>query len=150
MRWTREILENGPPRQFINVYGPTENPTFATYYQVDSVSANAATIPIGTPLANTQIYLLDEDQRPVPLGDAGELCIGGDGLALGYLNQPELTAEKFIPDTFRLQAGARLYRTGDLARYRSDGTIEFLGRIDDQVKIRGYRIEPGEIGRAHV
>jgi acyl carrier protein len=103
------------------------------------------TIPIGRPIANTRIYLLDKYLQPVPMGVVGELHIGNDGLAQGYLNQPELTAEKFVPNPFSDEPGARLYKTGDLARYLPDGNIEFLGRIDNQVKIRGYRIELGEV-----
>jgi acyl carrier protein len=102
-------------------------------------------IPIGRPIGNTEVYILDARLRPVPIGVAGELYIGGDGLARGYLNQPELTAEKFIPHPFRPEPGARLYRTGDRVRYLADGNIQFLDRIDNQVKIRGYRIELGEV-----
>ena len=101
--------------------------------------------PIGSPIANTQIYLLEGTLNPVPVGVPGELYIGGEGLARGYLNRPELTAQKFIPNPFSNSPDARLYKTGDLARYLPDGNIEYLGRIDSQVKIRGYRIELGEI-----
>ena len=105
----------------------------------------AGTCPIGRPLANTQIYILDSNLHPVPIGVSGEVYIGGNGVGRGYLNRPDATAEKFMPHPFSLQPGARLYKTGDLARYLPDGNIEFLGRSDNQVKIRGFRIEPGEI-----
>ena len=124
-----------------NLYGPTETTIWSTGCRV--IDAKAP-ILIGRPIANTQIYILDNERQPVPIGAVGELCIGGDGLARGYLNRSELTSDKFIPDPFRGGA-ARLYRTGDLARYRADGNIECLGRLDHQVKIRGYRIELGEI-----
>lgn len=124
-----------------NLYGPTETTIWSAIYPVRKVEEN---IPIGQPIANTQIYLLDKNLNPVPPGTGGELYIGGHGLARGYLNQPDLTAERFIPDQFD-KSGSRLYKTGDLARFRPDGNIEYLGRIDHQVKIRGFRIELGEI-----
>jgi amino acid adenylation domain-containing protein len=127
-----------------NMYGPTETAVDATCWTC-SHKDKLTTIPIGRPIANKQVYLLDEQLHPVPVGVTGEVYIGGAGLAHGYLNQPELTAEKFIPHPFSAKAGARLYRTGDLCRYLPDGNIEFLGRLDHQVKIRGFRIEPGEI-----
>ncbi|MCU0519000.1 MAG: condensation domain-containing protein, partial [Oscillatoria sp. Prado101] len=146
----RQALESGAPQQLLNVYGPTENAAISTWYRVEEVERGAGTIPIGKAIANSQTYILDRHLQPVPVGVAGELYVGGAGLALGYLNRPALTAEKFIANPF---AGGefdseRLYRTGDLARYLPDGNIEFLGRIDSQVKIRGFRIELGEIEAA--
>jgi amino acid adenylation domain-containing protein len=128
----------------INVYGPTETAIDATAY-VYSAKDFSDWVAIGRPIANTQVYILDEYLNPVPIGVVGEIYIGGDGVARGYLNQPELTAEKFITHSFDGETAKRLYRTGDLARYRPDGNIEYLGRRDNQVKIRGYRIEPREI-----
>jgi amino acid adenylation domain-containing protein len=134
-----------------NVYGPTETTIWSTALEVSTVPVHsAAAVSIGRPIANTEIYLLDSASHPVPIGVPGELHIGGAGLARGYLNQPELTEQKFIPHPFSTEPGARLYRTGDLARYRADGNIEFLSRTDHQVKIRGFRIEPGEIEAALV
>lgn len=127
-----------------NVYGPTEASIDATFWPCQRGTLYPIA-PIGRPIANTQIYILDSQLQPVPIGASGELHIGGAGLADGYLNRPELTAEKFIPHPHSDQPGARLYKTGDLARYLPDGNIEFLGRIDHQVKIRGFRIELGEI-----
>jgi amino acid adenylation domain-containing protein len=141
----RAVLETGAPETLIHVYGPTETTTFATFYPVKGVRRGDRTIPIGRPIANTQIYILDRQLRPVPVGVVGELHIGGDGIARGYLNRPELTKEKFIANPFSADPRSRLYKTGDSARYLPDGNIEFLGRMDNQVKIRGYRIELGEI-----
>lgn len=129
-------------RRFFNAYGPTESTVCAT---VNLCTDGNHKPPIGRPIANTQVYILDGDRQPVPIGVAGELHIGGVGLARGYLNRPELTLQKFIPNPFSQQEGARLYKTGDLARYLPNGNIEFLGRIDHQVKLRGFRIELGEI-----
>jgi len=123
-----------------NMYGPTETTIWSTTQDVEDPN----NIPIGRPIANTDIYILDENMRPVPIGVPGDLYIGGQGVVRGYWNRPELTAERFIPNPFR-DDGSRIYLTGDLAKYREDGVIEFLGRIDHQVKIRGYRIELGEI-----
>ncbi|HEX6290703.1 MAG TPA: amino acid adenylation domain-containing protein, partial [Herpetosiphonaceae bacterium] len=139
------VLAAGPPRRLLNGYGPTESTTFAAWYEITEVPLGATSIPIGYPLANTQLYVLDSQGQPVPVGVPGELHIGGDGLAHGYLNQPVLTAEKFVPDPFSGAVGGRLYRTGDVVRYRADGAIEFIGRRDQQVKLRGFRIELGEI-----
>ena len=128
--------------ELYNLYGPTEAAIDATHWHCQP-NSNLTTIPIGLPIANTQIYILNRDLQPVPIGVPGELYIGGVGLARGYLNRPELTKEKFIENPFN--KGTRLYKTGDLARYRADAAIEYLGRIDHQVKIRGFRIELGEI-----
>ncbi len=130
--------------ELYNLYGPTEAAVDVTFWACERDSSRQ-TIPIGRPIANTQIYILDSHLELIPIGVPGELCIGGVGVARGYLNRPELTAEKFIRDPFRSEPDAHLYRTGDLARYLPDGNIEYLGRIDHQVKIRGFRIEPGEI-----
>lgn len=127
-----------------NLYGPTEATIDATSWECEG-NVTASTVPIGRPISNVQTYILDTRLQPVPVGVPGELYIGGGGLARGYLNQPRLTAEKFIPNPFSERPGARLYQTGDIARYRADGAIEFLGRVDQQVKIRGFRIEPAEI-----
>jgi len=127
----------------INFYGPTEATIDATFWICKRNGGDS--VPIGNPLANMQIHILDEGQRPVPVGVAGELYIGGIGLSRGYLNRPELTAKSFVPDSFSIEPGQRLFGTGDLARRRSDGAIEFLGRADHQVKLRGLRIELGEI-----
>ena len=127
-----------------NLYGPTEAAVDVTFWACERES-NRSTVPIGRPIANTRIYILDRYMQPTPIGVPGELCIGGAGVARGYLNRPELTEEKFVADPFSEEPGARLYRTGDLARYLADGNIELLGRIDHQVKVRGFRIELGEI-----
>ena len=144
----KELLRKGPPRRLLHVYGPTETTTFASCYWVKAVSADATTVPIGRPIANTEIYILDANLNPAPIGVSGELYIGGPGLARGYLNRPELTAEKFIKHPFTADPTSRLYKTGDRARYLPDSNIEFLGRLDNQVKIRGYRVELGEIEAA--
>ena len=135
---------NAPETKLINEYGPTETVVGCCVYQLKPEDSFKEIVPIGRPIANTQLYILDQHQQPVPIGVAGELHIGGAGLARGYLNRPKLTAEKFIPNPFD-NKNSKLYKTGDLARYLPDGNIEYLGRIDNQVKIRGFRIELGEI-----
>ena len=144
-KWVREVLEHGRPERLLNGYGPTESTTFAAWYLIEDVPPGATAIPIGRPLANTELLVLDPHLAPAPVGVPGELYIGGDGLALGYLKRPSLTGEKFVRHPFSAEEGARLYRTGDLVRWRSDGNLEFLGRIDEQIKIRGFRVELGEI-----
>lgn len=134
-----------PETKLINEYGPTETAVGCCVYEAIGGQHATGSVPIGRPIANTQLYLLDDLLRLAPVGIQSELYIGGASLARGYLNLPNLTAEKFIPNPFSEEPGARLYRTGDLARYLADGNIEFLGRADWQVKIRGYRIEPGEV-----
>jgi amino acid adenylation domain-containing protein len=141
----RKVLQNNPPERLLHVYGPTESTTFASWYRVEEVPADAVTVPIGRPLANTRLYVLDKHLNPVPVGVPGELYIGGDGLARGYLKRPELTGERFIADPFDEDPATRLYKTGDQVRYRADGALEYLGRFDHQVKLRGFRVEPGEI-----
>jgi amino acid adenylation domain-containing protein len=144
----RRAIDGLPDTRIINGYGPTESTTFTCCHTVRLQDTERASIPIGRPIANTRVHIVDSMMRPVPVGVPGELCIGGDGLAAGYLNQPELTAEKLVADPFSADAGARLYRSGDRARWLPDGTVEFLGRLDNQVKIRGFRIELGEIEAA--
>ena len=142
----KRALELLPATAIVNGYGPTEGTTFTCCYPIPRSLGDAqAAIPIGLPIGNTEVYILDGNQQPVPVGVPGELYIGGAGLARGYLHRPDLTREKFVPHPFSTRAGARLYRTGDMVRWHADGNLEFLGRTDDQVKIRGYRIEPGEI-----
>ncbi|RKH23190.1 amino acid adenylation domain-containing protein, partial [Corallococcus sp. CA031C] len=144
----RAVLARGAPGKFVNAYGPTESTTFAAWHAVEALAADAVTVPIGRPLSNTELYVLDAELQPVPVGVLGELYIGGDGLALGYLGRPELTAEKFVPHPFRTQPGARLYRTGDQVKQLPDGSVVYLGRLDSQVKVRGFRIELGEVESA--
>ena len=144
-KWVRQVLTQGPPDHLLHVYGPTENTTFSTYYPVNAVAEGATTVPIGYPISNSQVYILDNQRQVVPIGVPGELYVGGDGLAIGYLNQAELTEQNFVSNPFMEDALARLYKTGDLVRYHADGSIEFLGRIDDQIKLRGFRVELGEI-----
>jgi amino acid adenylation domain-containing protein/non-ribosomal peptide synthase protein (TIGR01720 family) len=144
----RKVLQNSPPRHLIHLYGPTETTSFAAWHRLESVAPDAR-IPIGKPLGNARVYILDGHRQPVPIGWVGEIYVGGAGVAHGYLNRPQLTAERFLTDPFSTQPNARMYKTGDLARWLPDGTIEFCGRYDNQVKIRGYRVELGEV-EAHL
>ncbi|MGN6153112.1 MAG: amino acid adenylation domain-containing protein, partial [Lysobacteraceae bacterium] len=132
-----------PGRCFVNAYGPTETTVWATWHVCEAPLAGRP--PIGRPIANARVYVLDDDRRPVPVGVEGELYVGGAGLARGYLHRPELTQERFVRDPFAAQPDARMYRTGDLVCWREDGTLDYVGRNDDQVKLRGLRIELGEI-----
>ncbi|HEX2643714.1 MAG TPA: amino acid adenylation domain-containing protein, partial [Thermoanaerobaculia bacterium] len=150
------VLAAGTPERLIHAYGPTENTTFSSTHRVRQVpagpagpagSAIIATLPIGRAIGNSRMLVLDADREPVPVGAEGELFVGGDGLAQGYLERPDLTAERFVPDPLG-EPGGRLYATGDLARWLSQGEVEFLGRRDGQLKIRGFRIEPGEVEAA--
>jgi acyl-CoA synthetase (AMP-forming)/AMP-acid ligase II len=143
--WVGAALEGAPLRRLLHVYGPTETTTFATCHPVTAVAPGATTVPIGRAISNTTSYVLDHDLDPVPIGLAGELYLGGDGVARGYLGRAGLTAERFLPDPFGSEPGGRLYRTGDLVRALPDGSLVFLGRVDHQVKLRGFRIELGEI-----
>ncbi|HEU0054324.1 MAG TPA: non-ribosomal peptide synthetase, partial [Longimicrobium sp.] len=142
----RRVLAELPGTTLINGYGPTENTTFTCCHRVASLADDAASVPVGRPIANTRVYILDGRMRPVPIGVPGELYAGGAGVALGYLDRPDATAEAFVASPFI--DGDRLYRTGDRARWLPDGTVEFLGRADAQVKLRGFRVEPGEIETA--
>ena len=145
----RRALACLPATELINGYGPTEGTTFTCCFRIPrTLPETLRSVPIGRPIGNTRVYVLDPYLNPVPVGVAGELYIAGDGLARGYLNQPGLTAARFVADPFSDAPGARMYRSGDRVRYLSDGNIEFLGRLDAQLKIRGWRIEPGEIEAA--
>ena len=146
----RAVLAVRRGQPLVNGYGPTENTTFTTCHVMTDPGQVGLTVPIGRPIQQTTVHILDQCGRPAPIGVTGELCTGGDGLARGYAGHPAATARAFVPDPSG--SGTRLYRTGDLARWRADGTLEFFGRLDDQVKIRGFRVEPGEVAavlRAH-
>jgi amino acid adenylation domain-containing protein len=134
-----------PDCRIVNAYGPTENSVITCCFTIPKEGLGAGTVPIGMPIARTSVHILDEEMRPVPDGEVGQLCAGGEGVALGYLQRPELTSEKFVVDMFSDAPGARLYLTGDLARLRPDGNLEFLGRSDRQIKINGKRVELEEI-----
>jgi amino acid adenylation domain-containing protein len=138
----RKAAENLPNCRFVHCYGPTENTTFSTYHSIDRADFPLSSVPIGRPIANTRLYILDRFLEPVPIGVRGEIYLGGAGLARGYLNRPDLTEAKFIPNPF---GEGKLYRTGDFARYLRDSRVEFGGRIDDRAKIRGFYVELGEI-----
>ncbi|MFJ7922612.1 condensation domain-containing protein, partial [Lysinibacillus fusiformis] len=141
-KYVQKVQQCGGRVQLVNGYGPTENTTFSTYYHFPKITNPELASPIGKPLQNSSVYLLDEYQKMVPIGAIGEICVGGDGVSKGYLNAPELTAEKFIVNPF---GEGRLYRTGDLGKYDLEGNVHFIGRKDNQVKIRGFRIELSEI-----
>ena len=142
-------MSSFPPVRIVNGYGPTEGTTFTCCYTIPRpLAEGVASIPIGRPIANTRVYVLDERSRPLATGVAGELYIGGDGLAQGYLNAAELTAARFVANPLPNTPDERLYRTGDRVRRLPDGNLEFLGRLDEQVKIRGHRVEPAEIEQA--
>ncbi|HEY0022714.1 MAG TPA: amino acid adenylation domain-containing protein [Longimicrobium sp.] len=144
----RRMLREGKPARVLHEYGPTEATVWCTLEKVDEVAEDAPTVLIGRPIPNARAYVLDPAGEPLPVGVPGDLCIGGDGVVRGYLGRPALTAERFVPDPFATEPGARMYRTGDRARWKSEGKLEFMGRLDDQVKIRGFRIEPGEVEAA--
>jgi amino acid adenylation domain-containing protein len=144
----RNLLKHVAPGALVNAYGPSEGCVITTFYEISSLSDDATTVPIGRPVTNAHVYLLDNRAEPVPIGMKGEIYIGGDGVALGYWNRPELNSQCFIQDPYSRIPGGLLYRTGDLARIRDDGELEFLGRIDEQVKIRGHRIELAEVRQA--
>uniref|UniRef100_UPI0013D20445 non-ribosomal peptide synthetase n=1 Tax=Myxococcus eversor TaxID=2709661 RepID=UPI0013D20445 len=145
----REHLARLPPGHvLVNGYGPTENTTFSATHSLRHGDSVSRSVPIGAPLSNSSAFVLDSSFQPAPPGVPGELFVGGDGLAWGYLNRADLTAERFVPHPFSSTPGSRLYRTGDRVRWLADGTLEFLGRSDFQVKVRGFRIELGEVEAA--
>jgi len=148
----RQVSHYGEPmrlkRELSSKYGPTETVVGCCIYELDAKAPGEGAIPIGRPITNTQLYILDNFLQPLPIGVPGELHIGGAGVARGHLNRPDLTAEKFIANPFSEDTDSRLYKTGDLARYLPDGNSKYLGRIDHQVKFHGFRVELGEIEAA--
>jgi len=138
------VIEAGGPEKLVNAYGPAECSTFTSCYLVQKVARDAASVPIGKPVSNTRVYVLDRHMNLEPVGAMGHLYIGGEGLARGYWRRPELTAERYVPDPYG-EPGARMYCSGDLARWMADGNLEFFGRADHQIKIRSFRVELGEI-----
>ncbi|HVY38155.1 MAG TPA: amino acid adenylation domain-containing protein [Polyangia bacterium] len=140
-----QVLHGFRPQHLLNGYGPTETTTFALTHEIVDLAEGARSVPLGRPIGNTRVYILDQSRRPTPIGVAGEIYIGGDGVADGYLNQAEQTADRFLADPFSGEPGGRMYQTGDLGRWQADGTVEYLGRNDFQVKLRGFRIELGEV-----
>jgi amino acid adenylation domain-containing protein len=146
--WVAQVMTHGAPLRLVNAYGPTESTAYSTWHEVSTLPKESARIPIGRPIGRTRVYVLDASMKPVPIGSAGELYLGGPGLAEGYVGRPDLTAERFVPNPFAAGGGGRLYRTGDRVRFLADGDLEFIERIDNQVKIRGHRIELGEIEAA--
>jgi amino acid adenylation domain-containing protein len=141
----RHWIRHAPGTRLIQEYGPTETTVSSCWYEIPRDESLSGAVPIGRPISNTQVFILDGAGNPAPVGATGEVYIGGAGLARGYWNRPALTAERFVPDPFSREAGARLYKTGDLAKFLPDGNVEFVGRADSQVKLRGFRVEPGEI-----
>lgn len=141
----RKVLNEAKPQHLMHMYGPSENSTYTTWYEVDALENNAKSIPIGSPVSNTQVYILNDHNELLSEGVVGEIVTSGDGLASGYINKPELTSEAFVENPFSSEPNVLMYRTGDLGRWLSDGNIEIVGRKDDQVKIRGHRIEPEEV-----
>ena len=145
----RALAKSVPPQHLLNGYGPTETTTFASTFEVTKPDPFAPSVPIGRPVENAHLYILDEHLAAVAVGAVGEIYIGGGGLSRGYLNRPSWTADRFLPDPFSSESGGRMYRSGDLGRYRADGNIDYLGRNDRQVKVRGFRVEMGEV-EAHL